>query len=327
MTGKTKFDIDAVISWVDGDDPEHRAKRRLYGDKSVLGDDEIGGEIRYKSIGEIRYCVASLYRFAPWLRKIFIITDNQDPCLGDFISKAFPDSSISLEIVDHSVIFRGHEDVLPVFDARSIETVMWRIPGLSEHFLYLNDDFTVIAPISPEDFFVEDKVVAYGRWFSVKFSKLLRKLKPRAHGHVKASFRDSMVKAADAVGEKHFFLRLNHTPHALKVSTYASFFGSRPDVFRKNLSFRFRDKEQFNPAELAFLLEKQAGRLIRRPVKGNRLYLKPHGEAYMKRHIKRFTGSTKEKFCCANSLPYASPEDQRAVLDWLESRIGVKIDL
>ena len=47
----------------------------------------------------------------------------------------------------------------------------------------------------------------------------------------------------------------------------------------------------------------------------------------MKRHIKRFTGSTKEKFCCANSLPYASPEDQRAVLDWLESRIGVKIDL
>lgn len=95
------YPIDAVITWVDGNDPEHRRKRLSYekGGESRL--DDVAGDIRYVSIGEIRYCVASILRFAPFVRKIFIVTDGQDPCLGDFIESRFPGSpqkSISLTI-------------------------------------------------------------------------------------------------------------------------------------------------------------------------------------------------------------------------------------
>ena len=52
--------IDAVITWEDGNDPRHRAKREQYGDKKSLNRDDIAGSTRYTSIGEIMYCVASI---------------------------------------------------------------------------------------------------------------------------------------------------------------------------------------------------------------------------------------------------------------------------
>ena len=68
------FPIDALVPWVDGDDPVLRAKRQRYLDPSAARNDDVAGATRFKSIGEIRYCVASILRFAPFIRKIFIIT-------------------------------------------------------------------------------------------------------------------------------------------------------------------------------------------------------------------------------------------------------------
>ena len=127
--------IDAVITWVDGDDPNHRMKRRKYACADELTNDDVGGEIRYRSVGEIRYCVASILRFAPFVRKIFIVTDGQDPKLDGFISRNFPDNEKKIEIVDHKVIFQGYESCLPVFNSLAIETMLWRIPGLADRFI------------------------------------------------------------------------------------------------------------------------------------------------------------------------------------------------
>ena len=65
--------IDAVIAWVDGNDPAHKAKRHRYSKPEEISNDDIGGDIRFTSIGEIKYSVASILRFAPYIRKIFII--------------------------------------------------------------------------------------------------------------------------------------------------------------------------------------------------------------------------------------------------------------
>ena len=60
------YPIDAVIAWVDGEDPAHKSKRKQYGNWAELDNDEVGGDIRFTSVGEIRFCVASLLRFAPF---------------------------------------------------------------------------------------------------------------------------------------------------------------------------------------------------------------------------------------------------------------------
>ena len=141
LADMNNFPIDAVITWVDGNDPVHKAKRKSYiscaeEDKS----DDIGGETRFMSSGEIVCCVGSILRYAPFVRRIFIVTDSQRPRLKNFIASNFPSPQTTVEIVDHREIFRGYEDFLPTFNSLSIETMLYRIPGLSEHYVYFNDD-------------------------------------------------------------------------------------------------------------------------------------------------------------------------------------------
>jgi hypothetical protein len=145
--------IDAVITWVDGDDPRHMAKREQFGTKRILCQNDVAGNTRYKSIGEIFYCVASLNRYAQWLNKIYIVTDEQNPMIEELLTEQFPEGTIPMEIVDHKVIFRGYEEFLPTFNSISIESMTWRIPGLSEHYIEFNDDLILAAPTRPEDFF------------------------------------------------------------------------------------------------------------------------------------------------------------------------------
>ena len=92
---------------------------------------------RFDQVNEIKFTVDSILKFAPYIKKIHIVTDNQTP---GFLanSKIYKDK---VSIVDHKIIFKGFEQYLPTFNCRSIETCIYRIPNLNEHFIYFNDDF------------------------------------------------------------------------------------------------------------------------------------------------------------------------------------------
>ena len=64
--------IDAVITWVDGDDPRHKAKRQAFTSPEMVAEEHIASSTRFSSLGEIFYCVASINRFAPWINKIYM---------------------------------------------------------------------------------------------------------------------------------------------------------------------------------------------------------------------------------------------------------------
>ena len=88
--------------------------------------------------------VKSILKFAPFVRKIFIVTDSQKPSfsgLEDLIV------SNKVKVVDHKEIFKGYEKYLPTFNIRSIDAVLHRIEGLSEMFVYFNDDVFLINKI------------------------------------------------------------------------------------------------------------------------------------------------------------------------------------
>ena len=316
--------IDAVITWVDGDDPVHRAKRQRYAFPDAQTNDDIGGEIRFKSVGEIRYCVASILRFAPFIRKIFIVTDNQDPQLDELLETWFPDRTADVEIVDHKVIFRGYEHCLPVFNSLSIESVLWRIPGLSEHFIYLNDDVMLAAPVEPEDFFVGDSLVCYASRMSWHLAAFLRWAKHLGKRHKVFGFKDSMINAADVLGRHSTFLRFDHIPHMLLRDVLENYYTSHPDVLSANISHRFRDDSQYNPQELCYLLAQEQGRAVLRSNKGNYLYIYPRKRKnYIDDKLRKFDACPGAKLMCINSLNNASEQDVRKVLSWLDRRMGL----
>ena len=319
------FPIDAVIPWVDGDDPAHRERRQRYGDAKALARQDVGGDIRFSSIGEIYWCVASLNRYAPFLHKIYLVTDGQDPHLGPYLDKLFPEGSIPIEVVDHSVLFTGYEEYLPVFNSRAIETMLHRIPGLAEHYVLLNDDFLLTAPVQPTDFFTADgKPVLYANRFSTTWARFLYGLKPVRDGRPKATFKRSLLRAVERVGHCPTFFYLTHTPRALTKSFFQEYYAAHPDAIEQNIRHRFRDAAQYNPQELYYLTEARRGAIKRIPNGKKNFYLMPKGdEAYTRRKLERLEQGD-YLFCCFNSLEQGSEQERQLIVDWVKSHLALR---
>lgn len=321
----TPIDIDVVIAWVDGNDPAHRAKRARYAGRPEIARDDVGGETRFVSTGEIYYCVASIVRFAPFVRRIFIVTDGQDPHADAFVARHFPDCRIPIEVVDHTALFAGYEEYLPTFNSLSIETMLWRIPGLSEHFVYFNDDVFLAAPIEPDAWFdAQGRAVCYGAPFSAALACLLRTLKPRKHGSRPFGHKDAMLNAADRLG-RSAFLHFHHTPLTQRRSVLADWFAAHPEALVENMRHRFREPSQFNPQELCYLLGIREDKCVVRSPKGRTLFLKPTADraGYMERKLHEADRMDHLQFGCINSLEQAPAADQRLFAEWMSRRIGI----
>ncbi len=316
--------IDAVIPWVDGNDPVLSAKRRQYCDAGTLKENRIAGSTRYANNGEIFWCVASINRFAPWINKIYIITDGQDPNLDPYLQKHFPDGHIPVEIVDHKDIFNGYEEYLPTFNSLSIEAMMWRIPGLSEHFICFNDDFIISAPVKPEDFYTaEGKVICVADWTLTAWNRLLWALKPKKNGKKQWTFKGMMLNALDIVGGTLFFPRVNHTPRGLLKSYYQDFYKERPELLIRNIKYRFRDVNQFYVISLLYMDLYRQGRCVVEPVSKYLFYMEPKSKRnYVEKKMKKLARGN-YKFCCFNSLDQASAEDMQTVVSWIENKLGL----
>lgn len=316
--------IDAVITWVDGNDPAHRARMVRYGSRADFSRDDVAGSTRYASIGEIAWCVASINRFAPFINRIYIVTDNQDPQLGDFLQHNFPEGHIPVEIVDHKAIFRGYEEYLPVFNSVAIETMLWRIPGLSERFIYFNDDCLLAAPVTPSDFFTDDGVVCYAVRRLTLLTDLSRAWKTLMHGGQKqVTFKGHIRNGVAAAGGSWWYLRYGHTPKAMYRPFFSEFYQAHPEAMLQNIRHRFRDASQFTSEEAQYITLYRAGRCEVRPLNSKLFFFQMKNKPdYLERKLHRLE-SGRYIFCCFNSLDKLSESDRSRIIGWIEKRLNI----
>lgn len=229
--------IDAVITWVDGQDPDHMAKMARYrGDRGKRDQAKPHGlSVRFEQSDEIRYCVRSIRNYAPWIGTIHIITDGQVP---DCFDLSHPDAA-TIRIVDHKEIFAGYEDLLPSFNSLSIETMMWRIPGLAERFIYFNDDFFLTNPARPEEYFDREKLVVRG--------VVKNHAKP---GPGKMQYEVHRHAALMLGQDASHVIRTRHCPLAMRVSLFEEVSAMLGDRFFENARPRFRSTDQFSVSGL-----------------------------------------------------------------------------
>ncbi|KAG3200111.1 hypothetical protein PC128_g4852 [Phytophthora cactorum] len=166
--------IDVVYTWVNGTDPRWKTEKEFWHkhwiasltgqplpvwgqEATVKGKDDSNSDNRFRDNEELRYSLRSLEKYAPWVRHIYVVTDGQIPSWLDI-------ESPKLSIVKHSDIF-ANKSHLPVFSSPAIEWNLDNIPGLSDMFLYFNDDVFLGSPIRPEDFVSQAGVQkAYFAW-------------------------------------------------------------------------------------------------------------------------------------------------------------------
>lgn len=134
----SELKIDFVIPWVDDNDSEWLK------DREAQGGQKASESVRYRDWGLLKYWFRGIEEFAPWVNNIYFVTHGHIP---DFLNVDHP----KIKIVKHAD-YIPHE-YLPTFSANPIELNLHRIEGLSEHFVYFNDDTYLIKPVKKEDFF------------------------------------------------------------------------------------------------------------------------------------------------------------------------------
>lgn len=107
-------------------------------------------DFRFINNDELKFSLRSVEKYAPWINKIFIVTDGQTP---DWLDLNNP----KIRIVDHTEIIP--KEKLPLFNSCAIESRIPFIEELSEHFLYANDACFFWDSIGTDYFFKNGKPI------------------------------------------------------------------------------------------------------------------------------------------------------------------------
>lgn len=148
--------IDVVYTWVNGSDTKFLLELQRYSRVNLSGDRDVS-EQRFSDKYELKFSLRSLEKFAPWVRHVFIVTNGQIPYWLNLDYE-------KVTVVHHKEIFPNSYD-LPTFSSPAIESHLHRIPGLSERFIYFNDDVFLGTETYIDDFYSNSKgFLIYMAW-------------------------------------------------------------------------------------------------------------------------------------------------------------------
>ena len=315
--------LDFVITWVDGEEAKHREKMRAFLSPDKAARDDVAGRARFVECGELYACVGSILRFASKVaRRIILVTDDQTPPIAAWLQKYFLDAQIPVFLVDHKEIFEGYEQYLPVFNSISIETMLWRIPGLSDNYVCMNDDFMLVREVELSDFLPNGLPAAYTTPFPAWLVRLIGKFNGQ-----KLTFKATMFHAADILG-KACFEKLTHVPYTVSKTWFAENFDRLGLV--RNLRHRFRDAEQVNTQSLFYTaaLSVKPPFAERVSAKGKVVFLHCGSKKkdYLVKHLQRIDRTPSVRFACFNDVFLLSPSDLQVYEAWVREKIRIFTD-
>ena len=248
--------IDFVIPWVDGNDPEWRKLKDRYSDNVTEGNEEE----RFREWDQLRYWFRGVEKHAPWVNRIHFVTCGHLP---PWLNVDHP----KLHIVRHEDYIP--KEWLPTFSSHTIELNMHRIEGLSEQFVYFNDDFFIIDDVKPTDFFVDGlpcstaglRVLQLG---NPQFSSIIRNGYALINRHFEP--RETLKKHWSKFIHPKYELKRNvrtisllpkcrdafpgfydvHGPNAYLKSTLETVWKEEPELLSRTSSHKFRTTEDVN---------------------------------------------------------------------------------
>lgn len=223
------FPIDVVYTWVDGTDPDWLSRKRevlesATGERMTEG---AAADLRFVAHDELRHSLRSLERYAPWVRHVYLVTDRQRPA---WLREDHP----RLTVVDHREIAPPGTR-LPTFNSQAIEANLHRIDGLSEHFLYFNDDVFLSSAVSPDLFFNPNGIA------SMFLSRALVAPGAPVHGEPASDSAGKNARALvrEATGRR-VSRKLFHTPFALRRSISYEIEERWPEIVSATRDAQFR---------------------------------------------------------------------------------------
>jgi hypothetical protein len=239
--------IDAVYTWVDGAWPGYDALLRSHArDRHDLNPN------RYRdNLSLLKYSLRSLDRFAPWIRTVVLVTCR--PQVPPWLDAA------RVRVVHHDEFMP--EPARPTFNSFAIVSHLDRVPGLSQRFLYIEDDRLFGAPVQPEDFFDADgrPRVVFERFHSVA---------PARAEDARLSPWNRALACSNGLLDGRYGARrrrtVAHVPLAVDVGGWRAMIEAWPEAFRRTEASRFRATGNVAPEHLYphFMVEEGRARTV-----------------------------------------------------------------
>ena len=219
------FDIDLVFSWVDGAAIEWQRARARRMKAYVVGEGD-DSHARFRQLDELKYALRSVYLFAPWVRNIYIVTDSPRP---EWLAE-----HPRVRLVPSEEFF-ADPSVLPTHNSQAVESQLHNIPGLSEHFLYSNDDMFFGRAVSPDMFFSPGGVT--------KFIEATTRIGMAESNLTRSGFENAARVNRRLIQQRFgrtITRHLEHTPTPLRKSVMKQLEAEFPEDFRRTAASTFR---------------------------------------------------------------------------------------
>lgn len=224
--------VDIVYTWVDSSDAEWKRQRAQWSGQAEIVMASAANDERYLDRDELRYSLRSVMMYAPFVRNIYIVTHGHRP--------SWLVDHDRIQVIPHHEIFPDATD-LPTFNSHAIEACLHRVPGLSENFLYFNDDVFLGRPTTFHDFYTKAGLIKSR--FSPSSFVAGEEPAPDAIPTDWASYNAVRLMREDFGLD--FDRKLKHVPHPLKRSLLEELEQRYPDVFERTRSSRFREPADY----------------------------------------------------------------------------------
>lgn len=295
--------IDAVYTWVTMEDDHWRAQFAHWSRRMGRDAEEVNlASARYRDNDELRYSLRSLHDHADWVRRIWVVTAGQTP------NWLVEDDRLA--IIDHRDIL--DDAYLPTFNSHVIESALHHISGLTEHFVYLNDDMFLGRPLSPEHFFAPGGLP----YLFASRGRVLAQADGSALA-VDTAARNGQALLEQAVGRRATFKPL-HAPYALRRSTMEELEQRFPEAFASTRRARFRSPSDLSTAaNLGLYFGLATGRAVSGSIGNEYVSL---GSARLTWHLDRLERSRRFDTFCINETEVTGEAltERAAVASFLE---------
>ncbi len=253
------MDIDFVVLWVDGSDPQWQAEKAKYQGKTV---DDGNSANRFRDWGLMPYWFRAVEKFCPWVRKVHFVTCGHVP---QWLNLDHP----KLNHVKHSDYIPA--EYLPTFNANTIEMNIHRIPDLADHFVFFNDDMFLLRPMEENAFFRNGLPCTYGgevpaafigeagiwqhlivndlRVINNHFRKMEQVAKyGKKYAHASYRWKDNIrTKVLEKLYPEYFLGFKNlHAPASFCRKTFEALWQKEPELLHQTSLHRFRTAEDVN---------------------------------------------------------------------------------
>ncbi|MFM8747550.1 MAG: hypothetical protein ACKOED_12950 [Aestuariivirga sp.] len=228
--------IDAVITWVDDSAPGYLDQLKAY---ATAAPDTDPSRTR-DNLELLRFGLRAVERNAPWIRHIYLLTCR--PQRPGWLVAAHP----RLSVIHHDEIMPAA--ILPTFNSFAIVSHMHLIPGLSENFLYLEDDMLLLRPVRPADFIdMQGKVLVFERGKLTPVYAAIRRPEAERPWNLALAESNRLLDEAFGPARRRY---ANHVPLLVNKRQWQCMMEKFPDAFRLTRQSRFRARGNIAPEYL-----------------------------------------------------------------------------